>query len=52
MAYGQKSLENIPAGDRQFLYDGLILCSTKLHNSTSASIASVYQTNDKTQIFQ
>ena len=25
-----KSLENILAGDRQFLYDGLILCSTKL----------------------
>jgi len=25
-----KSLENIPAGDRHFLYNGLILCSTKL----------------------
>jgi hypothetical protein len=28
-----KSLENIPAGDRQFLYNGLILCSTKLLKS-------------------
>jgi len=32
MAYGLKlkSLEYIPAGDRQFLYDCLILCSTML----------------------